>query len=116
MSTAYCVCSILPSTSASAQPNRPLPRTTQILFRRTKPLSSTPLRVVKEFIEAGAGEKDEIGADRVALDLALDLGNVEDVVKHKKHKKKKVEEEATGDDRFKYQNGREVCADVLSNL
>jgi hypothetical protein len=114
MSTTYSVCSILPSTSSRV--NRHLPRHIQFLVRRTKLLSSTPLRVVKELIEAGTGEKEEIrtDGDGVALERKeendlLDLGKVEEVVKEKKQKKKKVEEEATGDDQFKYQNGREVC-------
>ena len=113
-SATYSFCSILPSTSTSTQANRCLPRHHQVLVRRAKPLSSTRLRVVKELIEGGTSEKVEIITDGVALERReenglLDLGKVEEEGKEKKPKKKKVEEEATGEDRFKLQNGKEVC-------
>ncbi|KAJ4755837.1 GTPase HflX [Rhynchospora pubera] len=119
MSTAYCFCSLLPSTSISAQANRRLPRQHGLLIRRTKPLSSTRLRVVKELIEAETPEKREITTNGVAferreVDGLVDSHKVEEgeggASKERKQKRKKVEE-ATGEDRFKLQNGREVLVE-----
>ncbi|KAJ4814998.1 GTPase HflX [Rhynchospora pubera] len=119
MSTAYCFCSLLPSTSISAQANRRLPRQHGLLIGRTKPLSSTRLRVVKELIEAETPEKREITTNGVAferreVDGLVDSHKVEEgeggASKERKQKRKKVEE-ATGEDRFKLQNGREVLVE-----
>ncbi|XP_078172252.1 GTP-binding protein, HflX [Carex rostrata] len=114
MSATYSFCSILPSTSTQA--NRFLPRHHQFLVHRAKPLYSTRLRVVKELIEGGTSEKVEDKTDGIALERReekglLDLGKVEEEGKEKKPKKKKVEDEATGEDRFKLQNGKEVLGE-----
>ncbi|KAJ3697519.1 hypothetical protein LUZ61_001224 [Rhynchospora tenuis] len=119
MSTINCFCSLLPSTSTSAQANRRLPRHHGLLVRLIKPLSSTRLRVVKELIEAETPEKREITTNGVALERREEEGligshkvEVEEPSKEKKQKqKRKKVEDGNGEDRFKLQNGREVLVE-----